>query len=105
MVANISSAAQSISQGLARLQSQETPDEKGASLSAGAENAKSKNEETAASGTNSSGVGARLSTALERLSGSGADSKDETAKFETANRSVEVQISPKARRLMAVKDA
>lgn len=104
MVANISSAAQSISKGLTRLQTQETPDQKGANLSAEGGITDSRQDETGASATNNSGVGARLSTALGRLSGSGADSTDDAIKFEKANRSVEVQISPQARRLMAMQD-
>ena len=104
MVANISSAAQSISKGLTRLQTPETPDQKAANLSAEAGSAESNTDEMGASGANSSGVGARLSTALGRLSGSGADSRDDATKFENANRSVDVQISLQARRLMAMKD-
>jgi hypothetical protein len=104
MVANISSAAQSISKGLTRLQTPETPEEKGQTLSSDAGNTESKQEGSATVGANNSSVGARLSSALGRLSGSDKDNIDEPSKFENANKSVDVQISPQARRLMAMSD-
>jgi hypothetical protein len=104
MVGNISSAAQSISKGLTRLQTPEAPYGKGSNLSSEAGSAETKQDGSATSSTNNSGVGARLASALGRLSGSNTDNLEEPSKIETASKSVDVQISPQARRLMAMSE-
>ena len=105
MVGNISSAAQSISKGLTRLQSQEPAQAEGSDISAEeGSSAETKNDGAATASNNNSRVGARLASALGRLSGANIDKLDNAESFQTASRSVDVQISAQARRLMAMND-
>ena len=106
MVGNISSAAQSISKGLTRLQAQEPAEAKGSDISSeegSSAETKSDGAATTASNNNSR-VGARLASALGRLSGANIDKVDNAESFQTASRSVDVQISAQAKRLMAMND-
>ena len=104
MVGNISSAAQSISKGLIRLQAQEPTDAKGSEVSSEEGSTETKNEGAATSNSNNSAVGARLASALGRLSGANIAEADDPVNLQTASKSVDVQISPQAKRLLAMSD-
>ena len=104
MVGNISSAAQSITKGLTRLQAQEPAEVKGSDIASEDGNIEAKNDGASTSSSNNSRVGTRLATALGRLSGANMDQIDEPANLQTASKSVDVQISPQAKRLLAMSD-
>ena len=104
MVGNISSAAQSISKGLTRLQAQEPAEAKSSDISSEKTEVAAENDGATTSNSNNSAVGARLASALGRLSGTTIDGTNDLEKHQIASKSVDVQISPEAKRFIAMRD-
>tara|TARA_B100000700_G_C14627847_1_gene661403 strand:+ start:189 stop:506 length:318 start_codon:yes stop_codon:yes gene_type:complete len=100
MVANISSAAQNLSNGFARLKKTENAPAENNTAEAKNNNASHTEAESTGTANAQKGAAGRLAKALGKMSMANNSINNDSTEELTKNQSVEVKISPEARRLM-----